>query len=114
MVQVSITDGAPELHISEDAAKQVVALLEVTLTAPPTMSMTQSVATLAQPSPCISTQCAGLDKLLAGGLSRGHILELSGPPGSPKELIAQNVVVEFVEKGGRVMVIGMRSPLFVR
>lgn len=108
-----MTDGAPELNVSEEAAEQILALLNVTLTAPATMPMTQSVATLAQPSVCISTRCAGLDKLLAGGLSRGHILEISGPPGSPKELMAQNLIVEFVENGGRVVIIGTHSRWFV-
>ncbi|KAH6917827.1 hypothetical protein BKA70DRAFT_2048 [Coprinopsis sp. MPI-PUGE-AT-0042] len=105
---------AKELSVPEEAAAQILALLDVPLTAPATMPMTQSVAALAQPSTCIPTRCAGLDKLLAGGLSRGHILEISGPPGSPKELVAQNIVIEFVENGGRVMIIDCQNVVDLR
>jgi RAD51-like protein 2 len=53
-----------------------------------------------------STRSIAIDKLLSGGLSRGHILEVSGPPGTPKEVIAMNVVTSFVEAGEEVLFIG--------
>jgi len=54
-----------------------------------------------------STACPGADKLLLGGLKRGKILEVSGPPGAPKEAIAVNVVRSFVAAGEAVLFVGM-------
>lgn len=53
-----------------------------------------------------STSCSAVDKLLSGGLPRGHILEISGPPGTPKEAIAVNIVRAFVEAGEGVIFVG--------
>ena len=47
-----------------------------------------------------------LDKILGGGLKRGHILEISGPPGSAKELMARNIVQSFLEANHQVLFIG--------
>ena len=38
-----------------------------------------------------------LDKLLEGGISRGHVVEISGPPGCVKEQLLMNIVAAFVE-----------------
>ncbi|KAJ7100017.1 P-loop containing nucleoside triphosphate hydrolase protein [Mycena belliarum] len=46
----------------------------------------------------IPTRCAPLDKLLGGGLPRRHILELSGPPGTPKGAIAIGIVRQFLKE----------------
>lgn len=59
--------------------------------------MTLPASNMVQSEVRISTKCPPLDTLLDGGLSRGHILELSGPPGCPKERIAVNVLKSFVE-----------------
>jgi len=56
-----------------------------------------------------STRSTAVDKLLLGGLPRGHILEISGPPGTPKEVVATNVVTSFVEAGEEVLFIGKCS-----
>jgi len=68
--------------------------------------MTQSAAQMVQKSQKIPTGSAPLDRLLDGGLSRGHILELSGPPGSPKQNIATSVVASFAQTGGEVIFLG--------
>ncbi|KAF7319121.1 Rad51 domain-containing protein [Mycena chlorophos] len=44
----------------------------------------------------IPTACGPVDKLLGGGLPRGSILEISGPPGTPKGGIAMGMVRHFV------------------
>jgi RAD51-like protein 2 len=62
----------------------------------------------------VATGCAPVDRLLNGGLSRGHILEISGPPGSAKEQLAINFVRSFVEVGDEVLFVGMRRFLFSR
>ena len=53
-----------------------------------------------------STRSTAIDGLLTGGLLRGHILEISGPPGTPKEVVATNVATSFVEAGEEVLFIG--------
>lgn len=73
----------------------------------PSTQTTRSVASMLSTTASISTGCPPLDKLLrasggggAGGegsLPRGHILEISGPPGSPKESIAVGIVVSFLK-----------------
>jgi RAD51-like protein 2 len=60
-------------------------------------------------SQIFSTLCPPVDKLLSGGLSRGHILEISGPPGTPKETLAVNIVKSFVEANEEVLFVGKRS-----
>ncbi|THU84261.1 hypothetical protein K435DRAFT_783868 [Dendrothele bispora CBS 962.96] len=40
-----------------------------------------------------------VDELLNGGLRRGHILEISGPPGSLKEVVARGLVKEVIVAG---------------
>ena len=68
--------------------------------------MTQSAALMVQQSQKILTKCVALDKILEGGLSRGQILEISGPPGSPKEKLALNIVASFAEYGEETLFVG--------
>jgi predicted ATP-dependent serine protease len=53
-----------------------------------------------------STGCAPIDKLLGGGLLRGSILEILGPPGAGKEGVTVGTVKEFVEANEGVVFIG--------
>ena len=71
--------------------------------------MTQSAATMVQHSHKMSTKCTSLDKALDGGVSRGHVLEISGPPGSAKEQLLMNIVAAFVEVNEEVIFIGRYS-----
>ena len=77
----------------------------------PTLSypMTQSAAVMVQHSHKTSTKCTSLDKALEGGLSRGHVLEISGPPGSAKEQLLMNIVAAFIEVNEEVIFIGRYS-----
>lgn len=59
--------------------------------------MTLPVSNMVQSEGRVSTKCPPLDSLLDGGLSRGQILELSGPPGCPKERIAVNILKSYLE-----------------
>ncbi|KAJ6627980.1 hypothetical protein B0H10DRAFT_319770 [Mycena sp. CBHHK59/15] len=45
----------------------------------------------------INTNCVPLDALLGGGLARNHILEISGPPGTPAAPIAVGIVKSFLK-----------------
>lgn len=47
-----------------------------------------------------------MNKILGGGLPRGHILEISGPPGSFKESLALDFVRTFVKADERVIFVG--------
>jgi RAD51-like protein 2 len=71
-----------------------------------TLPLTQSAASMVKNAQKFSTKSAVIDELLLGGLPRGHVLEISGPPGTPKEVIATNVVTSFVEAGEEVLFIG--------
>jgi len=74
-----------------------------------THPMTQSAAVMVRQSHRISTKCGALDKALEGGISRGHVVEISGPPGCAKEQLLMNIVAAFVEVNGEVIFIGKSS-----
>ena len=72
--------------------------------APP---LTQSGAALMSvQSKRYSTRCKSLDTLIDGGVRPGSILEISGPPGSPKESLTLNVVRCFLEAEHDVLFVG--------
>ncbi|CDO70979.1 hypothetical protein BN946_scf184830.g11 [Trametes cinnabarina] len=56
-----------------------------------------------------STACPPLDRLLGGGLKRGFVLEINGPPGSGKEQMAANAVRTFVDSGQQVLFVDMQN-----
>lgn len=76
---------------------------------PLTLPLTQSAASMVRSANTkrFSTYCAAVDKILGGGLLQGHILEISGPPGTFKERLAVNVVRSFVESDAHVLFVGM-------
>ncbi|KAJ7108706.1 hypothetical protein C8R44DRAFT_803399 [Mycena epipterygia] len=60
--------------------------------------LTQSASVVASSSTRrITTKCGPIDKLLGGGLPRRHVLEISGPPGTPKGTIAVGIVKSFLK-----------------
>ncbi|KAJ7665981.1 P-loop containing nucleoside triphosphate hydrolase protein [Mycena polygramma] len=54
-------------------------------------------AAMSSSAPRIATKCTPIDNLLGGGLPRRHILEISGPPGTPKGHIAVGIVRSFLK-----------------
>lgn len=58
---------------------------------------TQSAAVMVRHSRKISTKCGPLDRALEGGISRGHVVEISGPAGCAKEQLLINIVAAFIE-----------------
>ncbi|KIM46950.1 hypothetical protein M413DRAFT_23269 [Hebeloma cylindrosporum] len=96
---ITAEELSEEVKISIGDARAVVSRLQGPQAPATTLLMTQSAALMVQKSQKILTKCAALDKILGGGLSRGQILEISGPPGSPKEKIALNIVSSFAESG---------------
>lgn len=73
--------------------------------------LTQSAASMVKKLERFSTYCPPVDKLLSGGLMRGHVLEVSGPPGTPKELVAMNIARSFVENNEGVLFVGTGNSL---
>lgn len=47
-----------------------------------------------------------MNAVLGGGLPRGHVLEISGPPGSFKETLALDYTRLFVEAKEKVVFVG--------
>lgn len=77
------------------------------------LPLTQSAASLqAMPVNRFSTQSEPVDNILGGGLMRGQILEVSGPPGTMKEACAVGVAMSFVQKGEEILFVG-KGFLFV-
>ncbi|OJT08849.1 hypothetical protein TRAPUB_276 [Trametes pubescens] len=95
-----------DLNIPLPASQAVFSATRPTA-APP---MTQSAAAMMGTTTQYSTACAPLDRLLGGGLKRGHILEINGPPGSGKEQVAANAVASFVDAGQEVLFVGKPVP----
>ncbi|KAI0763463.1 P-loop containing nucleoside triphosphate hydrolase protein [Trametes elegans] len=73
------------------------------------LPMTQSAAAMMGTTKQYSTGCPPLDRLLGGGLKRGFILEINGPPGSGKEQIAAIAVRAFVECKQEVLFVDMQN-----
>ncbi|KAF5371787.1 hypothetical protein D9758_003549 [Tetrapyrgos nigripes] len=76
---------------------------------PLTQSLASIVSSRKRSLDVIATQCSPVDSLLNGGLRRGHILEISGPPGSPKELIAKGIMNSFIMAGEEVLFVDCQN-----
>jgi RAD51-like protein 2 len=95
-----------ELEISHEDATIIVNLVQKPSTQAVGLPLTQSAASMATKRQTFSTKSPAIDSLLCGGLPRGDILEISGPPGTPKEMIAVNIAVSFLEAGHEVLFVG--------
>lgn len=102
----------PDLKITVEEAEAILQQINRPATQNLGMPLTQSVAAVIKSTPKFSTHWPPLDKLLDGGLTRGHILEVSGPPGSPKEDVAIDVATSFIEGGENVIFVGSRLSVF--
>jgi RAD51-like protein 2 len=52
------------------------------------------------------SSCIPLDRLLGEGLPSGHILELSGPPGTAKETLVSRFASNAVSSNDQVLFVG--------
>ena len=77
--------------------------------APAFASVSQSAAAIARRKldTVYTTRLAPLDALLGDGLRPGHVLEISGPPGSFKCRVAADVTRSFVDSGASALFIGV-------
>ncbi|KAF9225725.1 hypothetical protein BS17DRAFT_729795 [Gyrodon lividus] len=76
--------------------------------APNGMPLSQSVASLSRRN-IMKCNYPAVNKILGGGLPRGHILEISGPPGSFKESLVSDFVRIFVEADEQVIFVDMQN-----
>lgn len=76
--------------------------------------MTQLASDLLAHSERIKTQCTGFNTVLDGGLRRGRIVEISGPPGSPKEKLLIQIASIFARAEERVLFVGNLSSTMTR
>lgn len=98
-----------ELNIPLEASQHLLQTVRKPQTPAPFPTLTQSAASMTKAREVYSTHCSPIDKLLGGGLPRGHILEISGPPGTPKANIATNIVQSFVDLKQEVLFVGTSS-----
>ncbi|KAF9010220.1 hypothetical protein BDQ17DRAFT_1234978 [Cyathus striatus] len=98
-------DLAKELNITNNAAEKIINVVHIT----PTVPLTQSGAALMNTSCRFPTKIPSIDRLLRGGLLRGHILEVTGVPGSPKETAALGIMTSFVEVDEEVLFVDCQN-----
>lgn len=73
----------------------------------PRLPATQSAAALLDSNNDVFSCCPPIDSLLDGGLKRGHVLELLGPPGTPKTPVVLEMIRDFIENREDVLIIGI-------
>ena len=101
------TTKAIDLNISKPEAEEIMEQAQNPSTQQKYgVPLTQSAAMIANSMRKFSTRWPPLDKLLKGGITHGHILEISGPPGCPKESIAIDIAVSVLQAGERVIFVG--------
>ena len=77
----------------------------------PRLPATQSAAALLDSTNDVFRCCPPIDSLLDGGLKRGHVLELLGPPGTPKTALVLEIITDFIENREDVLIIGIYPTL---
>lgn len=92
-----------ELGISVQSSQQI-------LSVGPRLPATQSAAALLDSVDDVFHCCPPIDNLLNGGLRRGHVLELLGPPGTPKTVLVLEIIRDFIENKEDVLIIGIYLP----
>ncbi|KAF5310793.1 hypothetical protein D9619_008069 [Psilocybe cf. subviscida] len=77
-------------------------------------SMTQSAAaSIVEHSHKLSTRCEPLDQILEGGLARDQVLDISGPPGSPRERIVKGIVSSYAAGGQEIIFLDCQNMVSV-
>jgi len=89
-----------ELGISVQSSQQI-------LSVGPRLPATQSAAALLDSVDDVFRCCPVIDNLMGGGLRRGHVLELLGPPGTPKTALVLEIIRDFIENKEDVLIIGI-------
>ena len=96
-----------EIGITVSEAEDILARCIASNTPALSASLTQhAAASILQHSPKLSTRCEPLDQILEGGLSHGQVIDISGPPGSPRERIVKGIVSSYAEDGQEIIFLG--------
>ena len=103
---LSYSQQHPDLEITLQQAEDIINRCQSTHIPTNSMPMTQSASIMMEQFEHIKTGCTGLDFVLDGGLKRGRILEISGPPGSPKEKLLIKIASLFAKAKESVLFIG--------
>jgi len=98
-----------DLEITLQQAEDIINRCQNTHIPTSSIPMTQSASNMMEQCEHIKTGCTGLDFVLDGGLKRGRILEISGPPGSPKEKLLIEIVSLFAKAKEGVLFVGNYS-----
>jgi RAD51-like protein 2 len=98
-----------ELHIP----LQVTRALFTASQRPPGPSSSQPASNMVMTRKVFPTACPPVDQLLSGGLKRGDILEISGPPGTMKDMLAINVAKSFARASEGVIFVGKQVSFFL-
>jgi RAD51-like protein 2 len=99
----------PELHIPLVVTRTLFTASQ----RPPGPSSSQPASNMVMARKVFRTACSPVDRLLSGGLKRGDILEISGPPGTTKDVLAVNVAKSFVEASEGVIFVGKAHVIFL-
>ncbi|TCD63491.1 hypothetical protein EIP91_005350 [Steccherinum ochraceum] len=97
-----------ELGISPDLTQKIYMATQTQRAHGLTQTQTAAVMVGAN-SKKYSSFCRPLDAILDGGIRRGSIIEVSGPPGSPKEHIAANITLSFLEEKEEILFVDMQN-----
>ncbi|PPQ69673.1 hypothetical protein CVT24_001206 [Panaeolus cyanescens] len=76
------------------------------------LPLTQKASDMLKMPTRISTSFTALDNVLGGGLVKGHILEISGPPGSIKEKVGLQICSTFLNSGNDVLILVLLDNTF--
>jgi len=95
---------ARELGISVQSSQQILSI-------GPRLPATQSAAALLGSVDDVFRCCLPIDNLLDGGLRRGHVLELLGPPGTPKTALVLEIIRDFIENREDVLIIDPQNTI---
>jgi RAD51-like protein 2 len=111
-LEMGITIDAAENVISSVKGKTYSGHIAGSTPRQQTQPPTQAASSLMNGPQTVPTKYSPMDNLLGGGVRRGQVLEISGPPGSPKEALLLKVVSAFVELREEVVFLGrsLRSP----
>ena len=108
--QTSLTGAMPRLCSNDTELGIPVHSSQQILSVGPRLPATQSAAALLDSTNDVFHCCPPIDTLLDGGLRRGHVLELLGPPGTPKTALVLEIIRDFIENREDVLIIGIHSP----
>ena len=93
----------PELNLPTFLCEEIISMTRVDFQT----IVTQPVTALLDIGRSVYSSCDPIDTLLhSGGLRKGCILELGGPPGCPKERAALSILKNTVKKGEGVVFVG--------